>query len=114
MRQHPPVTLRLDPRAIPAVRAAIDESLVELGRFLARARQEGYIHDPWLGDPISAEIADFYNTQVMDPREGAHAAMIAYEQELTRVRDTLKQMEDHYRRTEGENAALWGRRSHLA
>lgn len=100
MRQHPPVTLRLDPSAIPAVRAAIDESLVELGLFLQRARRDGYIPEPWLGDPISMEVADFYNSRVMDAPEGAHAAMRAYEQELTRVRDTLVQMEEHYRRTE--------------
>jgi hypothetical protein len=28
---------------------------------------------------------------------------------LLKVRDNLQLLEDHYRRTEGENAALWGR-----
>ena len=33
----------------------------------------------------------------------------AYEVELTKVRDNLQVLEDHYRRTEGDNVALWGR-----
>ena len=32
-----------------------------------------------------------------------------YRSELNRVHDTLQQMENDYRRREGDNAALWGR-----
>lgn len=37
--------------------------------------------------------ANHYNTRVM----------------LLRIRDSLQLLEDHYRRTEGDNAALWGK-----
>jgi len=46
---------------------------------------------------------------VMESSDGPLAASFAYQEELTRIRDTLRAVEDHYRRTEGENAALWGR-----
>ncbi|OZM77302.1 WXG100 family type VII secretion target [Pseudonocardia sp. MH-G8] len=107
--QFPPAALRIEPSAIPAVRAAFDESLTELSRHLVRLRQEAYIREPWLGDPVSAEVVGAYNSRVMDAHDGPYAAMVALEAELLKIRESLKLMEDHYRRTEGENAALWGR-----
>ncbi|WP_433558863.1 hypothetical protein ACQPWY_11090 [Pseudonocardia xinjiangensis] len=106
---HPPVTLRLEPHAIPVVRTAIEEALTELGFHLVRLRRAGFIPEPWLGDPISAKVVDYYNNRVMDAVEGPFAAMKAYEAELLKVRDNLQVLEDHYRRTEGENSDLWGR-----
>ena len=76
---------------------------------LGRIRNDGYLVEPWLGDEISLEVRDFYNRHVMDSTDGPYAALVAYEAELLRVRDTLQQMEDEYRRTEGDNAELWGR-----
>ena len=58
---------------------------------------------------MSLRVRDFYNRHVMDATDGPYAALVAYEAELLRVRDTLLRMEEEYRRTEGENAALWGR-----
>lgn len=107
--QFPPAALRIEPSAIPAVRAAFDDSLAELRPNLVRLRQEAYISEPWLGDPVSAEAASAYNVSVMDAADGPYSAMVALEAELLRIRDSLQLMEDHYRRTEGENAALWGR-----
>lgn len=104
-----PVTLRVEPHAIPAVRAAFDEALGELDRQLRRLRAEGYLGEPWLGDEVSREVRDFYNQHVMDAADGPYAALVAYEKELLHVRDTLQRMEDDYRRTEGDNAELWGR-----
>ena len=43
------------------------------------------------------------------PPTGPYAALVAYEAELIKIRDNLQLLEDHYRRTEGDNAALWGR-----
>jgi len=106
---HFPAAMRVDPSAIPALRAAFDDSLAELSPHLIRLRQEAYITEPWLGDPVSAEAATFYNSRVMDAADGPYAAMVALEAELLRIRDSLQLMEDHYRRTEGDNAALWGR-----
>ncbi|HYH29103.1 MAG TPA: hypothetical protein VD903_01860 [Pseudonocardia sp.] len=107
--QFPPTVLRIEPSAIPAIRAAFDDSLAELRPHLRRLGQEAYIREPWLGDPVSAEVASDYNRRVMDARDGPYAAMVALEAELLRIRETLMLLEDHYRRTEGENAALWGR-----
>ena len=72
-------------------------------------QNEGYLREPWLGDEISRQVFDFYNQHIMNSTTGPYAALVAYEAELLRVRDTLKQMEDEYRRTEGDNAELWGR-----
>src|ERR1700754_3951685 len=105
----PPVTLRLEPHAIPAVRAAFEEVLAELGYQLVRLRRAGFIPEPWLGDPVSAKVVDYYHQRVMEAADGPFAALRAYEVELLKVRDNLQILEDHYRRTEGENAALWGR-----
>jgi hypothetical protein len=107
--QFPSGALRIEPSTIPAVRAAFDGSLIELRPHLRRLRQEAYIPEPWLGDPVSAEAATAYNASVMDAADGPYAAMVALEAELLRIRDSLQVMEDHYRLTEGENAALWGR-----
>jgi hypothetical protein len=107
--QFPPASLRIEPGAIPAVRAAMDDALAELRPHLVRLGQEGYIAEPWLGDPVSAEVARVYNVKVMDAADGPYAAMVALEAELLRVRDALQLMEEDYRRVEGENAALWGR-----
>jgi hypothetical protein len=100
-----PITLRLEPGQIPAVRAAIDESLAELRPHLVRLGQEGYIPEPWLGDKISAEIASYYNTRVMDSRDGPYAALVAYEAELTKVRENLVLLEHNYHRNEAATAA---------
>ena len=64
-----------------------------------------------MGDPISEVVHVFYNTTVMEAKDGPLAALFAYQAELIRVRDSLKAMEDHYRRTEGDNIALWGRQA---
>lgn len=88
---------------------ALDDSLVELRSHLVRLSQEAYIPESWLGDSVSADAATSYNGRVMDAPDGPYAAMVALEAELLRIRDSLQLQEDHYRRTEGDNAALWGR-----
>ncbi|MHA6627856.1 hypothetical protein ACU61A_20660 [Pseudonocardia sichuanensis] len=107
--QVPSPALRVEPSSIPALRVACDDSLNELSSHLVRLAQEGYIREPWLGDPVSAEVANSYNLRVMDAADGPYAAMVAFEAELVKIRDSLQLMEDHYRRTEGDNTALWGR-----
>jgi hypothetical protein len=110
MLDHPSsVTLRLALRTIPMMRAAFDGALIDIRQHLIRLQNEGYLGEPWLGDEISLEVRDFYNRHVMDSTDGPYAALVAYEAELLRVRDTLQQMEDEYRRTEGDNVELWGR-----
>lgn len=74
-----------------------------------RLRQDGYVQEAWLGDEVSAATVDYYHARVMDAPDRPFAALRAYEIELIRVRDNLQRMEDEYRRTEGEFAAMWGR-----
>lgn len=107
--QFPPTSLQVHPAAIPALRTAFDDAITELRPHLRRLRQEAYIPEPWLGDPVSAEVARVYNVKVMDAADGPYAAMVALEAELLRICDALQLMEEDYRRVEGENAALWGR-----
>lgn len=106
---HPPVTLHLQPHALPAVRAALEEALTELSGHLYRLTTSGFIPEAWLGDPVSAIVQTHYNRMVMRAADGPYAVMVAYELELTRIRNNVKAMEDHYHRTEGDNAAQWGR-----
>lgn len=103
------VTLRIEPRAIPQMRVAYEEALATIGAHLRRLQNEGYLREAWLGDEVSGAVRDFYNRHVMDAADGPYAALVAYEAELLRVRDTLQRMEDEYRRAEGDNAELWGR-----
>jgi hypothetical protein len=104
-----PVTLRLEPHMLPAVRSAFDDALAELIPQLVRLGIDGFVAEPWLGDPVSAMVASYYQVIVMESPDGPYAALRAYEVELTKVRDNLQVLEDHYRRTEGDNVALWGR-----
>lgn len=110
MPDYPPVTLQLSPQALPAMRAAHDRALADLGRELQKLAEVGHLKGPWLGDPVSAQTVEFYNARVMEAPDGPYAALLAYQQELVRVRDRIADMESDYQRTEGENVELWGRR----
>lgn len=102
-------TLHIEPSAIPVIRAAFEDAAAEIGQLLVRLRRDGYLAEPWLGDEVSRHVCDFYNHHVMDSPTGPYAALVAYHAELVKVRDTLQRTEAEYRRTEGENSALWGR-----
>jgi len=104
-----PVVLRVQPSAIPALQKAFDGALADLTVHLTRLQHEGYLREAWLGDEMSIEVQDFYNRHVMLSTDGPFAALQAYRAELMKIRDTLGLMEEEYRRTEGDNAELWGR-----
>jgi hypothetical protein len=106
---YPPVTLRVVPQAIPEVRAAFDYAVDTLTYELNQLRQNGYISEPWLGDPMSAMVQQAYNSRVMDAPDGPYHALVRYLGELRRVRDHLVAAEAEYTRTEGSNSELWGR-----
>jgi Arc/MetJ family transcription regulator len=108
---YPPATLRVEPSAIPAVHAALRESVRELDNELMLLARDGYIQEPWLGDPESARVVAFYNDRVMSAPDGPYNALVRYRDELIRARDHLAATEAEYRRTEGDNAELWGRRA---
>jgi hypothetical protein len=109
LTDYPPSTLRLSPQALPAMRAAYERALDELGPELWKLADVGHLKGPWLGDPVSAKTFEFYNRRVMDAPDGPYAALLAYQQELIRVRDRIADMEADYRRTEGDNVEMWGR-----
>lgn len=104
----PPVVLRVEPRAIPRLFEAYDRAVLVMNNHLARLEQEGYLHEAWLGDEVSEDVRKFYNKHIMDPVHGPLGALYAYRDELTRIRETLRNLEDQYRRSEGDNAELWG------
>jgi hypothetical protein len=106
---YPPVTLRVEPHAIPEMRAAFDDAVDLLGSELTQLRENGYIPEPWLGDPMSAMVQQSYNSRVMDAPDGPYQALVTYLGELRRVRDHLVAAEAEYIRTEGTNSELWGR-----
>ncbi len=62
-----------------------------------------------MGDEASSDVAAFYTKRALDGPHSSYNALVAYSEELERVHNTLQQMEDDYRRAEGDNAALWGR-----
>jgi hypothetical protein len=109
LTDYPPVTLRLSPQALPAMRAACDRALADLRRELQQLAEVGHLQGPWLGDPVSLGTVEFYNARVMDAPDGPYAALLVYQRELVRGRDRIAEMEAGYRRTEGDDVELWGR-----
>ena len=103
--------LRLQPHMIPAFRASLAGALDQLDGALVHLRQKAHLPAPWMGDEVSGEVAAHYMQRAVDGPESSYGSLVAYRDELTRVHDTLQQMEDDYRRTEGDNAALWGRKA---
>jgi hypothetical protein len=106
-----PDVMNIQPHTLPTVRAALEGAIGELNSHLAQLSRGGYIPAAWMGDRISEDARVFYNRTVMESQDGSLAALFAYQGELTRIHDTLKAMEDNYRRTEGDNATLWGRQA---
>jgi hypothetical protein len=97
-------TFRVVDGQIPAVRAAVEESLIELRVQLRRLRLEGVIQQ-WLGDPVSEDVVRQYNARVMGAGSGsaapgssgsAYGALKSYEAELVRIKDSLELMERGY------------------
>ena len=101
--------LRVQPHLIPALRAEFRSALEQIHAAIFGLNQRGYLASPWMGDETSSEVAAYYTKRAMNGPDSSYQALVAYRDELTGVHDTLQQMEAAYRRTEGENAALWGR-----
>ena len=103
--------LRLQPHMIPALRAEFRAAVDQISSALIDLKRRAYLVQPWLGDEVSDEVAAHYTHRALDGPESSYGALVAYRDELTRIHDTLQQMEDDYRRTEGDNAAVWGRKA---
>ena len=103
--------LRLQPHMIPTLRLEFRSALRHIDEALIELKRSGYLARPWLGDEVSAEVAAHYTRRAMDGPASSYQALVAYRDELTRVHDSLQRMEDHYRCTEGDAAALWGHKA---
>ena len=101
--------VRLQPHMLPALRAEFRAAVDQVSTALTDLKRRAYLASPWLGDQISDEVAAYYTARALDGPGSSYQSLLAYRDELTRVHDTLHQMEAAYRRTEGDNAALWGR-----
>ncbi len=111
MSERRQAVLRLEPHMIPALRGAFSTAVEQVEAALVQLGRAGYLPKPWLGDEVSTEVAAHYATRAMDGPGSSYQSLEQYRAELARIHDTLQQMEDHYRRTEGDNAATWGRRA---
>ena len=89
------------------VTESLVEALEQVHELIARLESDGYIPEPWLGDEVSRNVHRFYTDRVMGPVGTPMAALKAYRRELEGIRDKLQEIEDHYRRTEGENVDRW-------
>ena len=96
--------LRLEPHMIPELRAAFDSALSDLGQALVDLGNRGYLPTAWLGDETSAEVAAHYTSRAMEQPDSSYRALLEYEAELTRVRDTRQRMEDQYLHTDQATA----------
>jgi hypothetical protein len=96
---------------IPAMRTSLASALDQIDSALIQLRQGAHLPAPWLADEVSHEVAVHYTRRAMDGPASSYKYLVAYRDELARIHDSLQQMEDHYRRTEGDNAATWGRRA---
>jgi uncharacterized protein YukE len=103
--------LRLQPHMIPALRAEFRSAVDEISSAMTNLKRNAYLAAPWLGDEVSSEVATYYATRALDGPASSYQSLLAYRDELIRVHDTLQQMEDDYRRTEGDNAARWGQKA---
>jgi hypothetical protein len=94
---------------IPVLRAEFRSAVDQLTEALAAVNRQGYLLEPWLGDEVSGQTAAHYTSRALDGPESSYRSLVAYRDELSRVMQTLQEMEDHYRRTEGDNVERWGR-----
>ena len=101
--------LRLQPHMLPALRAEFRSAVDRVSAALTDLNRRAYLAGPWLGDQVSDEVAAYYTARALDGPDSSYQSLLAYRDELTRIHATLQQMEATYRRTEGENTALWGR-----
>ncbi len=107
----PRSVLRIEPKMIPVLRAEFRSAVDRLTEALALLNRQGYLPAPWLGDETSEEAAAHYTRRALDGPGSSYQSLLAYRDELSRAMQALQHMEDEYRRTEGDNVELWGRRA---
>lgn len=107
--RYAPDVMRVEPHALPAMRAAFDQALSSLIPHLKVMASDAVLTEDWLGDESSAALRAFYNDRIMLADDGPFSALVKYQNILQSVRDQLAASEAEYQRVEGENSELWGR-----
>jgi hypothetical protein len=92
--------LHLQPHMIPALRKALSAAVDQVNDALVGLNRQGYLPEPWLGDESSIEVAAFYTSRAMSEPNSSYQSLVAYQAELRRVHETLRQMEDEYHRSD--------------
>jgi hypothetical protein len=89
---------------VPALRAEFRTAVDQVNEVLTELDRKGYLPAPWLGDETSSETAVHYTNRALQGPGSSRQALTAYRDELTRVHDTLHQMEADYLRNENQTA----------
>lgn len=108
MVEYPGVHLRVDPQAIPRLRAGFEQAIKMLEPDIVDLGRKGWLDGAWMGDPTSEDIAVLYNTRVMGAGDGPYQALVRYLDELNRIVEQLDAIERDYRRTETDNVGQLG------
>ena len=103
--------LRLQPHMVPELRAAFKSAVDQLNQALVDLGRRGFLTEPWLADEISSGVAAHYTQTAMAGPQSSYQRLVAYQNELNRVYETLQRMEDEYRRTDEDVATNLQRRS---
>jgi hypothetical protein len=103
---YPAAVLRVTPDVLPQLRRAVDDTIRDLSPHLDRMTHEGFLPEPWLKDPVSAESHRVYNDNVMGARDGPFHALLAYEQQLRMISQRLAEIQRNYEEAEAANSEL--------
>lgn len=102
--------LQVDPSAIPQARKVFEEALEKLQSQLETAGFDLEARE-WANDPVSKETAQKFNQDTFESGDrAALQALEGYRSQLKGVIDQLTQIENTYRKVEGDNTAVWGRK----
>jgi hypothetical protein len=102
--------LHVDPSAIPQARKVFEDALGRLNDQLGDAMETLFARQ-WAEDPVSKETAEKFNQDTFESGDrAALQALEGYRSQLKGVIDQLTQIENTYRKVEGDNTAVWGRK----
>jgi hypothetical protein len=99
--------LRVPAEALPAVIAAHETALRDLGPVLSNLSTAGRIARPWTDDPVAFEITQRFNAYAVDGTDSAYAFLRQYEQRLREVLATLQTAQAAYQAGEATTAAAF-------
>jgi len=74
-----------------------------MSRALRDLHSSGLLHEAWLGDPASQQMADHYNDVAITGPNSGLQALTDYQAELQRIADALHQTALAYAATETTN-----------